>query len=303
MGEFWKKVKAFWASATFLRGSLEVLVWLSILATAIKGFIDFRAATTKVPNDPNAIIILVIAVVGALGAAAKVWSGILDGKTARRLDTEFQRGIQDGLARWRDTSTFYDGAFGELHKFLYKADNLHAPPSGTTSMDVYDYMLDSILLNVKAIFGEKAGSVSANIAVPMENEPKLKIVRMQPRDGKRRTKREFVLDASKPSQGAAKAFLTCQTQYILDKNKDASFDASRPYRAIISWPILSGDDGKCLGVLNVDSTEVAGFELESDSEKRETLALLCAPALRGLALILSDQQTVQRDLRATDTQV
>lgn len=153
--------------------------------------------------------------------------------------------------------------------------------------DVQEDLLQLIADACIYVTGGTRETISSNLMLPKwKNATRLDNILSLVKFSHRHMGREFIdlpLNTEAPGVGAAAAFVTCGVQYIPDTTKHEVFDQSKPYRSIVSYPLLSDGISKSVGVVNIDSTEIYAFGKNQESDTQSAIHKLVTPWLQSLA--------------------
>lgn len=207
------------------------------------GFLLF--AFTKTPLWPKQHLLFAI-----LGVSAYVGSGVLD--------------FVSGRASTEDESklgTFSDIHAGCLQHLTEAAECIGSNPHRARSKleDAQGGLLTLLTDAIAHVADGNPGEVTANLMIHEAGagDGSLRLVKFST-VRRNRTRKTRIVTVEEGVPGAAEAFLTRRTSYVSDTHKLDAFEHDRPYRTILSLPLMVSRD-HCVGVANVDSDKVDAF--------------------------------------------
>lgn len=300
LGKQERKLSEYSQEHLWYRRFLRLGVLLAPAVAAIAGLVNLEARPKGIVLGVAALITLGITVLGVLtanGTAEVV-------KSAKR---SWQEGYYEGITHWRRQAGIRAGAlrqvFRHLNSIMISLDQGLGRPSSVTTRGVIrgDDAVQAFLIgiaNLVAIYFDlDATTVNANLMVPTKKSRKprarteLWLVQFAKENHDRSPNRTVVKVAPKsPSPGAARAYCTGQPSYVFDTRDVKEIDPSRPYKSIISWPIVCDSASDVLGVVNIDATRVGAFGALDDNGDSFRLGAieLGSDALLGIGIALLD---------------
>lgn len=275
---------------------------IGVLATPTVGALVGLAG---LEGRPKAVLVSLV----TLGTTFLALLGILTARgtaeVAKSADQLWKDGYYEGITHWRRQAGMRAGALRQLFRQINSMLILRGggrPASATTAGpvrgdDAVRSFLTAITTAVVIHFDLDPAHVNANLMVTVRPRPKqpedleLRLVQFAIENHARsQNNRRLKIDRENPKAGAVAAYCTTEPQYIPDTREVPEIPAGRPYRSILSWPVVCDSACDVLGVVNVDSTEALAFgDLDEVGEAGRMGAMeLCSDALQGIGIALLD---------------
>lgn len=237
----------------------------------------------------------------AAWAGPFVWafalSTILAKKKKESLDAQVKRdyraGIGDAYEQWRNSAGLLHGSLRRTHRHVEHLV-LHRQTNAGARTAALEQHLQVIALIVRSVFGDEVCGKQICVSLALLDPADTKVlvtVKFQAELPDRLPGRRLSLVAGKP--GSVAAFISKRPQYVPDTQAKAvrkQFE-DRPYRSLMSWPVLHGTSGNAIGVVNVDSELPNGFDALSSPTRRKQVEWMCQPVLQGIAICLIEIPT------------
>lgn len=289
-----------WAHWIVHNLSWLLAVLLAIIALPIPAFEEFL--TGFAGRLLRSALVLVSALLAWVGLAYRDYLEF----EAKLRDIVYADGYEVALTKWQNTSVNTSGAskqvwrqleflLDEMRKFV--ADGtIIVIPAASSAETAIKTCLEALRAAVAGQFDLPLEDVNVNLMLPHRDQGgrylRLNMVQITVESNGRAPGKGsgYTVVNSNPAPGAPTAYVSRDPQYIPDvhKLKHPNFDR-KDYRTVMSWPVMSGDDNRVLGIVNIDSPRVAAFGPLEESDKRTMCFTLCGVILRQVALALLDR--------------